>query len=213
MLDRQVRAVLGPGLDRVAVALSRRGVTPNALTAIGFALGIGSAVAAGARWWWLALVLWLTSRLADGLDGPVARLRGSSDLGGYLDIVADFAVYGAFAAGVAVAVPEARVAGLALLVAYYVNGTAFLAYSSIAERRQQRGTDGRSLNFVGGLAEGTETIAVHGLFCLVPAVAPDVETTFVTSLAWLWTAVVGITALQRVAFARRALADDPAAPR
>ena len=37
-----------------------------------------------------ALVLIGLNRLADGLDGAVARKRGVTDLGGYLDIVLDF---------------------------------------------------------------------------------------------------------------------------
>lgn len=58
------------------------------MTVAGLALGLGSAGAAALRWWWLALVLWLLSRLADGLDGPLARRRARADAGagGLLDI-------------------------------------------------------------------------------------------------------------------------------
>ena len=55
-----------------------------------------------------------------------------------------------------------------MLLAYYVNGTAFLAFSSIAERTGHRIDDGRSLSFLGGIAEGAETILVHSLWLLVP---------------------------------------------
>src|SRR3546814_1217422 len=40
-----------------------------------------------------ALALILLNRLADGLDGAVARHARVSDLGGYLDIVLDFLFY------------------------------------------------------------------------------------------------------------------------
>lgn len=74
---------------------------------LGLALGVGSALAAAAMWWWVALVLWLLSRLCDGLDGPLARRHrtqsgGDSQAGGFLVITADFVVYGSTVVGVAV---------------------------------------------------------------------------------------------------------------
>jgi len=57
-------------------------------------LALAAAIgAAFAKWQQLALVavaLWLLSRLADGLDGPVASVQGTaSDRGGLVDIVFD----------------------------------------------------------------------------------------------------------------------------
>ncbi|MDQ4131171.1 MAG: CDP-alcohol phosphatidyltransferase family protein, partial [Actinomycetota bacterium] len=111
--------------------------------------------------------------------------------------VSDFSVYGGFVLGVAIAVPDARLACAALLTAYYVSGTAFLAFSSIAERRALAMGDERSLRFVGGLAEGTETFVVYVLFCLLPGSA--------RWIAWSFSAVVAVTAAQRVVAGLRAL--------
>ncbi len=206
MLDGPARAVLAGPLDRVAGALDRTRVTPLALTLAGLALGLGSALASALQAWTPALVLWLVSRLADGLDGPLARRRaaagrGDAGAGGFADIVADFCVYGATVVGVAVGATAGEGAAwapfLVLLLAYYVNGTAFLAFSSIAERAGRTRDSGRSLSFLGGLAEGTETIAVHALWLLLPAAAG--------TIAWVWAAVVGITVLQRVVSGYRAL--------
>lgn len=93
------------------------------------------------------------------------------------DAGADFAVYGATVVGVAIG---AACGGapwwpfLLVLLAYYVNGTAFLAFSSIAERADRRIDDGRSLSFLGGLAEATETIAVHALWLVLPFWAAEI---------------------------------------
>lgn len=203
-LDGRARALLGPWLQRLVPLLRRLRATPGRLTAAGLLLALAAAVAAGAGLWLLALGLWLVSRLADGLDGVLARADDAgTDLGGYLDIVADLVAYGAFVAGVGVGEPSARVACLVLLVTYYANGGAFLALSSIAERRRQRvADDGRSLQFVGGLAEGTETIVVHSLLALAGLLAP----TLVAPLAWVFAAAVAVTVAQRVAVARRVLA-------
>ena len=75
------------------------------------------------------------NRLLDGLDGALARCSAASDMGGFLDIVADFSIYGGFLVALAFAVPGARVALVVLIFAYYVSGTALLALSSIEERR------------------------------------------------------------------------------
>ncbi len=207
MLDRRVRRLLSPALDAVGVRLAGAGVRPLALTGAGWVAGVGACVAVGFGQWTLGLVLWLANRLLDGLDGPVARRRGATDLGGFLDIVADFSIYAGFVLAVAVAVPDARVAALALLTAYYVSGTAFLALSSLIERRGGELGDERSLRFVGGLAEGTETVIVYVLFCVFPGHA--------ALIAWVFTVAVAITAAQRVAVGVRILrrpATDPAAP-
>jgi phosphatidylglycerophosphate synthase len=198
VIDRRIRRVLAPPLDRAGASLARAGISPVVLTATGWAFGVLGCVAVSQRWWSLALVGWLVNRALDGLDGPVARARGATELGGYLDIVADFSVYGGFVLALAVAEPRARLACVVLLVSYYVSGTAFLALSSLMERRRMAGLDERSLRFVGGLAEGAETIVVYALVCLFPAEA--------VGIAWGFAAAVGVTAGQRVVSGVRILA-------
>ncbi len=219
MFDRQLRRLLTPALDAVGGRLAAAGVRPLAVTGAGWVAGVGACVAVGFGHWTLGLVLWLVNRLFDGLDGPIARRRGATDLGGFLDIVADFSVYAGFVLAIAIAVPDARVAALALLTAYYVSGTAFLALSSLIERRgsEQGGSaqgggdtgDERSLRFIGGLAEGTETVVVYVVFCLFPSHA--------ALIAWVFAAAVAITAAQRIVqgvqILRRPVPDRPTAPR
>ncbi len=86
---------------------------------------------------------------------------------------------------------------MALLSASYISGTAFLALSALLESRGTGDRDERSLRFVGGLAHGTETVIVYVLFCLFPANA--------ATIAWVLTAAVAITAVQRVAHGVRVL--------
>lgn len=218
MFDAALRVRLQAPLARAAAAVDRPGITPDRLTVAGLVLGLASAgLAAGALWGW-AVAAWLVSRLLDGLDGALARRRaaggsapgspagssaGSQGAGGFLDITADFVVYGAGVLGVAVgSVPASASLGdwlpfAAVLLAYYVNGAALLAFSSIAERTGHRLDDGRSLSFIGGLAEGAETIAVHTIWMLLPAHAAPVAT--------VWAAVVGAGAAQRMVGGYRTL--------
>jgi len=204
VFDARARRLLAPTLDAAGIRLSQAGIPPLAVTGLGWLAGVGACVAVSQQQWTAALLLWLLNRLLDGLDGPVARCRGASDLGGFLDIVADFSIYAGFVVGLAVARPDARLACVALLTAYYVSGTAFLALSSLVERRGAdlgKDIDGRSLRFVGGLAEGTETVVVYALICLAPGWA--------VVLVWLFTAAVAVTAVQRVALGVRTLRSVP----
>jgi phosphatidylglycerophosphate synthase len=198
MLDARMRAMLGPALDAAGRRIAAVGVPPAALTGAGWVAGAGACAATALRAWPVALGLWLANRLADGLDGPTARAAGRvTEAGGFADIVADFSVYAGVILGLAIAVPGARLACVALLTAYYISGTAFLALSSLAERRRARLGDERSLRFVGGLAEGTETIAVYVLLFLLPGRA--------VVIVWAFTAVVAVTAAQRVVMGVRFL--------
>ncbi|MFT4597727.1 MAG: phosphatidylglycerophosphate synthase [Paracrocinitomix sp.] len=196
MLDATFRARLDGPLGRAVVPLERLGISPNAITAAGFVVGVAACVAIAYGQWWLGLVLWLTNRLGDGLDGPLARRRGATDLGGLLDIIADFAIYGGVLVAIGIALPETRVACLVVFLTYYLSGSSFLAFSSLATKRQLEG-DGRSLQFPAGIAEGTETIAAYVLVLAFPAQAEV--------LLWVWAALVAITVVQRLAIITRLL--------
>lgn len=194
MLDTPVRARIAKPLDAVARRAADAGVTPGAVTAAGLAVGVAACVAAALAVWPLALGLWLVNRTLDGLDGAVARVRGGgSDLGGFLDFVADFVVYGGFVVAVAIAVPDARVACSVLLAAYLLNNVALLSFASLVEKRALDFGDERSLRFTPGLTEGTETVLAYVAFCLLPAHAEIV--------AWVFAAMVLFTVGQRVRLA------------
>jgi len=139
----------------------------------------------------------LLSRLADGLDGAIARATEKTDFGGYLDITSDFLFYGAVPLGFVLSDPGANgVAGAFLLVSFYFNGTSFLGYAILAERHGiETTTQGvKSLYFSNGLLEGTETILFFVLICLFPsAFAP---------LAWIFGALCFATAGLRILSAR-----------
>src|SRR5215468_1618654 len=111
MLDAALRRLIDPPLDRAGRRLAAAGLSADATTLAGFAVGLAALplLAAGAYGWALAAIL--ANRLADGLDGAVARARGPSDFGGYLDIVCDFLFYAAVVFGFVLAAPANRLPG------------------------------------------------------------------------------------------------------
>lgn len=199
MLDGWMRGVIDPGLNHVGKILAQRGVTADGVTLAGLSLGLLAALvlASGGPGWAAALPL-MASRVADGLDGAVARARGKTDFGGYLDIVCDFVFYAAIPMAFVLRDPSSNgVAGAFLLATFYINGSTFLGYAVLAEKRgmETRSRGEKSLYFTAGLLEGTETIAFFLILCLVPwAFAP---------LAWAFGTLCLVTALSRVLLARR----------
>ncbi|WP_048648240.1 CDP-alcohol phosphatidyltransferase family protein [Nitratireductor soli] len=198
MLDGWARAKIDPGLAAIAGRLAAAGVGANAITYVGLALGLAAAAAIALGAFWIGLVLILVSRLCDGLDGAVARLDGKTDLGGYLDIVLDFAFYGVVPLGFILFDPaQNAIAGAVLLLAFYVNGASFLAYAVMAEKRgltsEARGE--KSLFFTTGLAEASETLAVFVLMCLAPQ--------WFAVLAYLFAAVTLYTTVSRIVLAAK----------
>lgn len=184
-------------MNRAADRAVHAGITAGAVTAAGLLVGVGACVAAATGTWRAALILWLLNRTLDGLDGAVARRTSASDLGGMLDFLADFVVYGGFLVGVAISQPDAGVACAALLAAYLLNNVALLSFASLIEKRGLPLGDERSLRFTAGLTEGTETVLAYTAICLLPMQAE--------TIAWIFTALVLITVGQRVALAARTL--------
>lgn len=195
MLDKHVVPVLKPGLAKLAQALLNRGFTADKVTVLGFVLGVGCFIALALSQFMLALVLLLLNRLADGLDGELARAGQPSDAGGFLDITLDFIFYALVPLGFAFADPLNNALPAAALIASFVGtGASFLAFSSMADKRdiERPQFAYKGLYYLDGLAEGTETVIVFVLMCLLPQ--------YFVLLAWFFVFICVITAVNRVVF-------------
>jgi len=171
MLDRAAIAVLKPLLDAGGRVLARGGIGADAVTLTGFAVGVAAAaaIALGHPGWGLALLL--ASRLADGLDGAVARCTQATDRGAFLDITLDFVFYAGIPLAFAIADPAANaLAAAVLLTAFIGTGSSFLAFAVLAERRGLSSTayPRKGFFYLGGLTEATETLLCFAGMCLWP---------------------------------------------
>ncbi|MCX2723660.1 CDP-alcohol phosphatidyltransferase family protein [Roseibium salinum] len=200
MFDARLRPLMDPPLNRMGQMLAGFGITANGMTLAGFAFGVAAmaAIVMGATL--AGFVLIALNRLADGLDGAIARATRKTNLGGYLDITLDFFFYGAIPLAFAILDPDANaLPAAALLFSFYANGSAFLAFAVMAERTGLR-TDAqgaKSLYYLGGLAEGAETVAVFLLMALIPGLFPV--------LAWGFAIICLVSAGARVMIGVRAL--------
>lgn len=171
MLDAVIRPHIDKPLAAAAHHAVRLGVSANAATLAGFALGMAAAGLIAAQLTWVALGVLLVSRFFDGLDGAIARRTQPTDLGGYLDITLDFIVYASVVFAFALADPARNALAAAFLTTSFMAPAAtFLAYAVFAAKRgittEIRGA--KSLYYLGGLTEGTETILTLCLMCAFP---------------------------------------------
>ena len=202
MLDARARQIIDPPLNALGRTLAKTGISANAVTLIGLVLGLLSAVMIAQGAPLAALIPLLASRLADGLDGAIARATHKTDFGGYLDIASDFLFYGAVPVGFVVLNPtDNAIAGAVLLLSFYFNAASFLGFAILAEKRgmETSAQGSKSLYYSNGLLEGTETILFFVALCLMPwAFAP---------LAWVFAILCFATAALRIWAAREIFQD------
>ncbi|HCB34337.1 MAG TPA: hypothetical protein DEP66_02355, partial [Acidimicrobiaceae bacterium] len=166
-------------------ALSRLGISADALTLAGLLSSAGCAVAVGAGYIGLGVALLVVTGLADLLDGPVAQARGtSSDRGTFFDSTADRASDALVLGGIAWYLAGEEGARWAVLP------MAVLAVSSLISYQRAKaellGFEAR-----GGLMERAERTVV-----LAVAVAFDV---LLLPLLWVLLALSVVTAVHRFA--------------
>jgi phosphatidylglycerophosphate synthase len=192
-----IDAALQPLLRRVLLSPARwlvdRGITADQVTVVGFALGILVIPALSLKAFNLALALLVLNRVADGLDGVVARLTTPSDRGAFLDSVLDSMFYALFVLGFALASPlENGLPAAILITAFIGTGSSFLAFAAIAAKRGLTAVNysAKGIYYLGGLTEGTETISVFVAMCLFPNTFPTLAygyaaaCTLTTILRW-----------------------------
>jgi phosphatidylglycerophosphate synthase len=202
MLDAAIRRIIDPPLDRLGRRAAALGLRADIVTILGLGLGLACAGAIAFGLDLLAGLLLALNRFCDGLDGALARATRRTDRGGFLDIVFDFAFYGAVPAAFALRDPDANALPAAILLfAFYVNGASFLALAAMAAKRglESRIHGLKSIYFTAGLAEGTETILAFAAMILWPGLFPV--------LAYLFAGLTLMSALARVSLAWRVLAD------
>lgn len=167
MFDRAALKISKPFVDALAKQIGKSGWSAIQVTIVAFGFGMLSVLLIAFGHSHLALAPLLIGRLLDGVDGAVARLTQPTDRGAFLDISLDFIFYAAVPLAFATVDP---LAAAVVLAAFVSTGTSFLAYAIMAEKRGEISADYpyKSFYYLGGLTEGTETVACFVLMCLWP---------------------------------------------
>ena len=172
MFDRIALKITKPLVDAIAKQFAASGITANQVTLASFALGMTSAALIAFGHTMLALIPLILGRMGDGIDGAVARQTTQTDRGAFMDIALDFVFYASVPLAFAVLDQQGNALAAAVLLAAFIGtGTSFLAYAILAAKRGETSTDfpSKSFYYLGGLTEGTETIALFIAMCLFPS--------------------------------------------
>jgi phosphatidylglycerophosphate synthase len=199
VFDVALRRLVDPALRQVAQGFANIGIKANQLTITGAIIGIGAGVAIANHAYPLALVLVIINRVIDGLDGMVARIKGATAWGGYLDSIADFVFYAAVPVGFGLAEVSNLQPALMLTASFVMTGASFLAYAAIAAQYGIKDdAQQKAFYYARGFIEGGETIAFFMLMCALPHLF--------SLLAYMLTGLCLVSVLHRLWIARHMFA-------
>ena len=170
MFDRQIQKYTQKPLQFIA-KLFLKFISPNHMTLIGFSFGVLMCLSIIIDQYLLAVIFLFLNRLSDGLDGAMARLQTPTPLGGYLDIVLDFLIYGGFVLSFGITEQNNTLLSMVLLFCYIGTGSTFLAKAAILPSLTNENLKEeipKSFHYAVGLIEGTETIVFMVLCLLFP---------------------------------------------
>ncbi len=193
MLDSVSIKIIRWPLNKSAKLVDRIGITANQTTLFGFAIGCLALPALIAEHYLLALIFISLNRICDGLDGALARIQGITDSGGFLDISLDFLFYSLIPFGFVLANPEQNaIAGAFLIFSFVGTGSSFLAFAVMAGKQgiENPVYKNKSLYYMSGLTEGTETIGAFIAFCIFPQ--------YFAAIAYMFGAACWFTTFTRI---------------
>ncbi len=194
MLDRYALKITKPAVDRMADYAICHKVTADQMSLLGLGLGLLAALLIAIGFPHFAFLPLLLGRVADGVDGAIARGSGEqTDRGAFIDISLDFVFYAAVPLSFALYDPVNFALPAAVLLSCFVTtGTSFLAYAAVAAKRGETSADypTKGIYYLGGLTEGTETIIFFLLCCLWPD--------WFATLAYIYAALCAFTTFTRV---------------
>jgi phosphatidylglycerophosphate synthase len=170
MFDAKLRPLIDRGLDPIGHRLAGYGISANNVTIVGAGFGLLAFIFIAVDLAFFGLWMIILNRVADGLDGAVARASGQTDFGGYLDLVVDFIFYSAIPLAFAIASPEHALAACFLCVSFMGTASSFLGVAILAAKHnistETRGK--KTFFYLGGLTEGSETILIFCAMALWP---------------------------------------------
>jgi phosphatidylglycerophosphate synthase len=165
MLDELVRKLFESPLIRLAGVLQRLGVGANTVTVIGFIWGLFAIATVAGGYFVLGLIFLTANRLADLLDGVLARRTRPTAFGGFLDMTLGYTIHSGLAFAFVMARQQNGLAGTFLILGLFADAVTALgarAYGVPVVRDE--GPVPRTLILVGQ----TQTYILYAIMLLAP---------------------------------------------
>jgi CDP-diacylglycerol--glycerol-3-phosphate 3-phosphatidyltransferase len=183
MFDGKFRASVDRAVKPVGTGLERTGMSPDHLTVMGLVVAMGAAVAIGAGYPRIGLLLVVLAALPDLFDGALAKASDtSSQRGVFFDSVIDRVTDALLFGGVAWYLASKESAHMAVLP------FAVMALSSVISYQRAK-AESLGLEAKGGLMERAERIIALCIGLLFPVL--------LVPILWLTLALTLVTAVQR----------------
>ena len=231
VISANTRSRVRAGIEKpVAAFFVRTGLSPNALTIIGFGIALVGAWLAATQSWLIAGVVVAFGAVFDLFDGALARATGrTSKFGAFLDSTFDRAgeavVYIGIAAGLGDALGDAPNGGLGMLLPVVAMAAAFMVSYTRAKSESLGFSSGtgmanvgiaprevRTVMLVGGLIAAGALGAIDQVQCVTTPCPPVVGTggwVLLGSLALIAIAAT-VTTIQRIfSVSQQSKSDQP----
>jgi CDP-diacylglycerol--glycerol-3-phosphate 3-phosphatidyltransferase len=188
VFDGRLRGPIDKAVRPIGNGLRRTGLSPDHLTVIGVAIGVGAAVAIGAGLLGLGLLLVILAALPDMLDGALAKASNqASQRGAFFDSTIDRVTDAVLLGGVAWYVADTESQHMVMLP------FSILALSSLISYQRAK-AESLGLDAKGGLMERAERIVAICLGLFVQWLFFDWA---LVAVLWVTLALTAITAVQR----------------
>ena len=163
MLDPLLRRIVSPMLAAPAAKVAEYGITADSITAAGFVLGVAALPDIGHREYLVGLGFITLGRMFDVADGAVARIKGPTIFGAYLEHVLDLVWTASIPFAFALGQPDRALAAMFLMIGL-VARTAVLT----ADASEKPGAVGTVLRLGGDLLGKFEIFVAFALACVFP---------------------------------------------
>ena len=135
MLDAPVRRLIASPLDPLAAGMAGLGINATTITLVGFMMGLGGIAFLITEEYATALVFLALNRLCDILDGMLARVKGPTAIGGFLDATLDLLIYAMIPFAFALVRQQNALAAAFLLMGFVVAAVPVLASRIFSPQR------------------------------------------------------------------------------
>ncbi len=183
MFDGKFRAPVDKAVKPIGAGLRRTGLTPDHLTIVGLLVGIGAAIAVGAGYLKLGLLLVILAALPDLLDGALAKATdAASQRGAFFDSTIDRITDALLLGGIGWYLASEESPHMAMLP------YAVMAVSSLISYQRAK-AESLGIEAKGGLMERAERIIA---ICIGLAFS-----VLLVPILWIMLVLTSITAVQR----------------
>ena len=168
MLDKYFSNYLYPVFIIFAKLFIKFGFKANHITILGLIFSFLSFLLVINHQYIFGLLIFLISRLMDGIDGIIANITSKTDFGGFLDIVCDLISYSIIPLAFILINNSNAMFGSILLASFFGTSSTFLAIAIFESKRKFSLNSNKSFYHVGGIVGSTQTIVFLSLMFVFP---------------------------------------------